>query len=397
MMNSNGHGSLLRRFASVAAIVATTTCLGNAQEAEFGFAVADPVGEGVVGFPPQLKVFLDDQDSGKYWLGIICHEASPELRSQLGLNDGEGLVVARVAPDSPAAKAGLKQHDVLIAAGGAKLERVADLTKAVDQTDGKELELKAIRQGKELIIAVTPKERDPNEFKKDVVKVVRPRAGFFSVEDDEDFIFEATRLPQPKLPPLPGNVEIKIIREGKQPATITIRRKAEKSHDKSDGASSDDSAAKDETWEVSEKELDQLPKDIRRLVEPMLGRMPPMVGIRGEAIPATPGRRVVIEHRGPGQKFTMPLPPPGGESRAVRVRPIPHGQPMPGEPVAGDAMPHVLKRLEMLDRRLEALQDELRQLRGPDPQRSEAQPSKSRPHDEEERPAPRFRSRPLED
>src|SRR5262245_57613546 len=50
------------------------------------------------------------EQSGKYWIGVECRDASPKLRAQLGLKDDEGLVVMHVAEDSPAAKAGLKQH-----------------------------------------------------------------------------------------------------------------------------------------------------------------------------------------------------------------------------------------------------------------------------------------------
>ena len=48
------------------------------------------------------------------WLGIGTEEASETLATQLGLRPGEGLVVTYIAPDSPASKAGLQKHDVLV-------------------------------------------------------------------------------------------------------------------------------------------------------------------------------------------------------------------------------------------------------------------------------------------
>lgn len=48
------------------------------------------------------------------WLGIGTEEASETVAAQLGLKPGEGLVITYVAPDSPAAKAGLQKHDVLV-------------------------------------------------------------------------------------------------------------------------------------------------------------------------------------------------------------------------------------------------------------------------------------------
>lgn len=47
------------------------------------------------------------------FLGVAVTPADPALAAQLRLPEGQGLVVTMVEDDSPAAKAGLKQHDVL--------------------------------------------------------------------------------------------------------------------------------------------------------------------------------------------------------------------------------------------------------------------------------------------
>jgi hypothetical protein len=47
-------------------------------------------------------------------LGIWPLPPDPVLRDQLDLPKGQGLVVADVLPDTPAAKAGLKKHDILL-------------------------------------------------------------------------------------------------------------------------------------------------------------------------------------------------------------------------------------------------------------------------------------------
>jgi S1-C subfamily serine protease len=47
------------------------------------------------------------------YLGIALAEASEDLSRHLGLPDGVGVLVAQVLKDSPAAKAGLKDHDLL--------------------------------------------------------------------------------------------------------------------------------------------------------------------------------------------------------------------------------------------------------------------------------------------
>ncbi len=111
-----------------------------------------------------------DQEPGKYWIGVECREAPPELKSQLGLAEDEGLVVVHLTADGPAAKAGIKRHDIVVSAGDDKLKRVPDLIKAVNAADGKEISLKVIRAGKEQTIAITPAERP----KEDSQIIARP-------------------------------------------------------------------------------------------------------------------------------------------------------------------------------------------------------------------------------
>jgi len=47
------------------------------------------------------------------YIGVMTLPPPPVLSAQLGLKEGFGLVVGDVLPDSPAAKAGVKKHDVL--------------------------------------------------------------------------------------------------------------------------------------------------------------------------------------------------------------------------------------------------------------------------------------------
>jgi len=47
------------------------------------------------------------------WLGLSASQPPQALRRQLKLQDGTGLVIDFIQPDSPAARAGLKQYDLL--------------------------------------------------------------------------------------------------------------------------------------------------------------------------------------------------------------------------------------------------------------------------------------------
>ncbi len=81
------------------------------------------------------------------------------LRSHLKLNEGNGVVVNDVVKESPAAKAGVLKHDVLLQVGEKPLSKLSDLREAVNASAGKSLSIKLIRSGKQQILNVTPQKR----------------------------------------------------------------------------------------------------------------------------------------------------------------------------------------------------------------------------------------------
>lgn len=96
----------------------------------------------------------------RYLIGIVGGEVSPELRAHLGLQKN-GVIVRGVSKNSPAEKAGIQQHDIVIQAGGAPvtdMSELADLVKQVGPTGGS-IELVVIRGGKQETIVVKPEER----------------------------------------------------------------------------------------------------------------------------------------------------------------------------------------------------------------------------------------------
>ena len=56
-------------------------------------------------------------EHGEYWVGIWCMPVPSALRAQLALPEKQGVLVENVAPDSPAAKAGIARYDILGGAG----------------------------------------------------------------------------------------------------------------------------------------------------------------------------------------------------------------------------------------------------------------------------------------
>lgn len=215
---------------------------------------------------------------GGYWIGVEAVPPEPALRAQLGLNKGEGLLVRSVVADSPAAKAGVKEFDVLVQAGDKRLNDIGDLTEVVQAAKDQELELRLIRGGKPHTLKVTPS--------------ARPAAGTFDIRhpkppgQEGDVIMRwfkelipgegggprALWFPQPGvvLPPglevfaarLPDDMSITITKKGNEPAKITVTQG-------------------DQTWEASEDQLDKLPEKVRDQVAAYLPRV--ALGVRHEA------------------------------------------------------------------------------------------------------------------
>ncbi len=211
----------------------------------------------------------------EYWLGLLCYVPEPALRSQLKLPADRGLVVARLVPDSPAAKAGIQEHDVLLKAGDKTLGQIPDLIEAVDAVKDTKLSLELIRAGQTLSVEVQPQKRPAN------TEVAQP-----AEENDWKTLrgwmdrmvpggppmrfqfFHPGMILPPELPALPNDMSVTVTRQGSEPARIVVQQGEQR-------------------WEVSEKELDKLPPDVRQHVQRMLTpASPPSVLPDSSASPA---------------------------------------------------------------------------------------------------------------
>jgi serine protease Do len=65
------------------------------------------------------------------WLGVQIQSVTPEVAASLGIANPKGAIVAGVVPDSPAAKAGLRQGDVIVAVNGKEVQDSQSLTRRV--------------------------------------------------------------------------------------------------------------------------------------------------------------------------------------------------------------------------------------------------------------------------
>jgi S1-C subfamily serine protease len=81
-------------------------------------------------------------------LGIAAISISSELRTHLGAPADRGVLVDQVQPDSPAARAGLVDGDVLIAVAGKPVQSAADIVGVLaGHTKGDRIALDVMRDG----------------------------------------------------------------------------------------------------------------------------------------------------------------------------------------------------------------------------------------------------------
>ena len=96
------------------------------------------------------------QRSGTSYLGIGALEITQDRAKALNLKEVRGVEVAHVEDDSPAAKAGLKTGDVVLAYNGEKVEGVEQFIRMVRETPpGREVKMELWRNGGTQNVAVT--------------------------------------------------------------------------------------------------------------------------------------------------------------------------------------------------------------------------------------------------
>jgi PDZ domain-containing protein len=199
-----------------------------------------------------------------HWIGLSGRSVlSPVLRTQLQLAEDLGVVVEQVVPDSPAAKADIRRHDVILRAGGEPVLDMRVLQQVVLRSGSEPIELQLIRMGQETTVTVVPEKRPAG--------ALVPRTGQgpnilgrVRSQDQLQRLLEQLQRrgnphPQglgglPGMGRMPADLSVSITREGDGPIKVTVKR----------GGDSWEIVADDPTA------LEQLPEEIRPFVERML-------------------------------------------------------------------------------------------------------------------------------
>jgi serine protease Do len=124
-----------------------------------GFAIPASTVKGIV---DQLK---DHGNVARGWLGVQIQNLTPDMAASLGVGNAKGAIVAGVVDDSPAAKAGFKQGDVIVSLNGADIDDNRDLTRKVaGLRAGQRADFSVLREGQKRQIAAVIAKRDDQQL-----------------------------------------------------------------------------------------------------------------------------------------------------------------------------------------------------------------------------------------
>lgn len=93
-----------------------------------------------------LTLFLNDERGS--WLGVETQEVTAAKAKDLKLPAERGVIIAAVTPDSPAAKAGLQENDVVTEVDGQQVEGTAQFRRMIREIPaGRTVQLRVYRNG----------------------------------------------------------------------------------------------------------------------------------------------------------------------------------------------------------------------------------------------------------
>ena len=118
-----------------------------------GFYLAIPADEALRGRADALAAG-ESPASPRLGVAIAPGHVARRLRRSVGLPDTDGLLVREVMDDSPAARAGLAQGDLIVAAGGQPVRTPDDLYDALRAAQGGSIQLTIVRGTDERAVEV---------------------------------------------------------------------------------------------------------------------------------------------------------------------------------------------------------------------------------------------------
>jgi serine protease Do len=141
-----------------------------------------------------VTVVMDGE--GSSWLGVELHEVTGDDAKELKLSAERGVVLGKIVPDSPAAKAGLKEKDVVTEVNGQRVEGAMQFRRMIHEIPaGRTAQLTIWRDGRAQTVSVT------------LGKAGERRHGFkMMAPEPGTFTFRIPEMPEiPEIPPMEWN------------------------------------------------------------------------------------------------------------------------------------------------------------------------------------------------
>jgi serine protease Do len=124
----------------------------------------------------EVRILMDSDGSG--WLGVETHEVTTDKAKELKLPAERGVVLGKIVPDSPAAKAGLKENDVVTEINGQRVEGAAQFHRMVHEIPaGRSIQLTVWRDGRSQTLNAT---LGKSVERRRGLKMVAPMPGTFA-------------------------------------------------------------------------------------------------------------------------------------------------------------------------------------------------------------------------
>jgi serine protease Do len=99
------------------------------------------------------------------FIGTTVQKITPEIAESLGLKQNNGALIADVVKGGPAERAGIKTGDIIVELDRKEIKDSSDLPPMVARiTPGTTVQLKVVRDGKQLSLPLTVGEMKENEF-----------------------------------------------------------------------------------------------------------------------------------------------------------------------------------------------------------------------------------------